>query len=555
MDRAPRRLLGVRYVRPMTEHASHRGTVVAFAGVAAVFALPLGACKDAPLQPVPAAPVPCDFNWTEEIESTVGSDPIDFTPCALLRASQGATDAECATVTVPLRRDVEKSGNITLFVKRLAASSGTATGQLWFIAGGPGHAGAGFETGWRTTYSELLPDHDLYLVDHRGTGESTRLTCEDLNESVAAGLDDPEAAPVQACGEALASEWGEDLVGFSAAEAARDIGELVSRTREPGQTVSILGGSYGTYVALQYARMFPAQADAIALRSICPPGLCAADYDAYTDDGIRSVLDACGQDETCQSKLGDDPVARAEALFEAIDGGHCPDAGVGRGELRRVLGVLGMSRESRAGIPAVIYRLERCDAGDAEAVASLADFVPWFVETSLGPHYSHGLAAQISIRELMPPAAKTPEEFAATAEAAIGSIDLGLRYSLGMKSWPSGERDACVDQWAPLDVPTLVLHAELDSQTPPAWADLANERYDRADQTVVSFPHADHQVLDSSITESGDTPCGQQILASFLGAPDAAPDTSCVADLTPFDWSDSSMARLGLGTDDLWENL
>ncbi len=72
-------------------------------------------------------------------------------------------------------------------------------------------------------------------------------------------------------------------------------------------------------------------------------------------------------------------------------------------------------------------------------------------------------------------------------------------------------------------IPTLLISGTFDTLTSLAGAKAAAARLSSA--TIISIPGVGHFVSPNS-------PCAQKVIATFLADP-AAPDTSCVAGLTP----------------------
>jgi pimeloyl-ACP methyl ester carboxylesterase len=91
--------------------------------------------------------------------------------------------------------------------------------------------------------------------------------------------------------------------------------------------------------------------------------------------------------------------------------------------------------------------------------------------------------------------------------------------------FPTG--GAAITQTLPVtsSMPVLILQGGLDAVTPPAWAEAARQSLSGAH--YVLFPAAGHVV--SSQAESLRTGCVTRLVAAFLDAPRAAPDTTCVA--------------------------
>lgn len=72
-------------------------------------------------------------------------------------------------------------------------------------------------------------------------------------------------------------------------------------------------------------------------------------------------------------------------------------------------------------------------------------------------------------------------------------------------------------------VPTLVVSGTFDAKTGARWGPYAARTLSRS--TTVQIPGIGHWVVPQS-------PCAQQVLASFLARP-TAPDADCVEGLTP----------------------
>jgi pimeloyl-ACP methyl ester carboxylesterase len=74
------------------------------------------------------------------------------------------------------------------------------------------------------------------------------------------------------------------------------------------------------------------------------------------------------------------------------------------------------------------------------------------------------------------------------------------------------------------NIPTLLISGTFDTLTSLAGAKAAAARLSRA--TIISIPGVGHTVSPWS-------PCAQKVIVSFYGAPDRAPDTSCIGALKP----------------------
>ena len=81
---------------------------------------------------------------------------------------------ECAEFEVPADWGHSDGEHITLFVRRLGDA--TDGQQIWLLAGGPGSSGDAQESMGQLLY-DADPSVNVYVLDHRGTGRSSRLGC------------------------------------------------------------------------------------------------------------------------------------------------------------------------------------------------------------------------------------------------------------------------------------------------------------------------------------------------------------------------------------------
>lgn len=478
-----------------------------------------------------------------------GGAAIEWSACPLY-SDGGGTDATCASVAVPLDWSAD-TGGIEIFVKRVAGAAPTER-HLWMLNGGPGGPGADFES-----VAELLVAEDtalaVYLPDHRGTGRSARLGCEVQEADDSEGGLTITESEWPACREAVVAQWGADLASFSTTNAARDIAHLVGLTSVPGVPTTVFGGSYGTFWAQRYLQLAPAQASGVVLVGIAPPTLSFAEYDALFDGVGRDYLAACGADAFCAAKLGADPAAAVDALFAQLDAGHCPDAGLDRGALRRAFaGLVFYNWYERPIVPAVAYRLARCDVAD---VAALQQFGALLGATSPPDVYDRlqgvVLGMHIGLSELWPAPSPPQPELDAVIAGALFSTEMGTRLGAQWEAWPRYQPDALDGTWAVTSVPMLMLNGTLDPATPLGPAATVGAHFAGSGQQFLAIPGASHSFVSPW---PGGQLCMIDLLQGFardLGAV----DTTCagLVDALAFEGS-AELALAVFGTGDLWEN-
>lgn len=490
-------------------------------------------------------------------------DVVEWLPCVLDVNHPSGPLVECAMVEAPLRYGDPDGPKIDLWVQRVPARVTPKRGQIWFLQGGPGGSGTVFG-GMFADLAELAPEWDLLTTDHRGVGYSTRLGCSAQEASGSEGGFQVTEAEWPACLQDVQSTWGDDLAEFTTTAAAHDIGLLVERTREPGADVHLFGVSYGTYWLIRYLQLYPDQVDGVILDSIAPPGISFADYDLFMNDVGMDFLEACAADALCSSRLGTDTGTVAEQVFDDFAHGSCPgasdllDPGSERLYLRWALGTLLMSEALREAVPAVLYRLNRCEADDVAALERLLSRL-WTQSKYPSPVAlldSDVLGVNVGISELWPDPHPDPTALDEQQEALLFSIGLSPRFAGYQDMWPAYPRDQYVDAWPTTDVPILMGNGGLDPQTPPWVAEPARTHFTAAHQYYFDFPGCAHGLISQSTVSTPDTPdCFLQMLLDFVDDPTTVPDDSCLSDLRPLDFGGSHpYSQYLFGTDDLWDD-
>jgi pimeloyl-ACP methyl ester carboxylesterase len=505
------------------------------------------ACRASP-------PEPADSSGPTD----TGTPPpaIDWAPCPLYVDQPDGPAAECATIEVPLRWSEPDGPTIGIFVQRRLGAD--ARGQLWLLEGGPGGSGADFDATMELL-GTLDPGLDVYAVDHRGVGRSARLTCaeqETVMSPWGVSISPDEAA---ACAASLEKTWGDDLGEFTATAAARDLAFLIDAAHEPDKDVFVYGVSYGTYWAHRYLQVAPDQATAVVLDSIAPPGIDFAQYDTDFDAVGHDYFDLCAKDALCASKLGPDPWARTHALIDALPG-HCSSLtsywGLDQDAMRLVLGYLLLSPATRTYMPALVYRLERCDDGDVDAIGTLLTAL--FGGSSAPSYYttlsSDALFYNVSLSELWSDDPPTEKEVDATEDTLAVSTALTQRVAGAQDAWPAYARDEYADAWADTDTPMLMMNGDLDPQTPIWLAESANDHLASANHWFFTIPRSAHCVIYETPTNDT-TGCGMEMFLDFLQDPSEPPDASCYSGIPEESFTgDPKWNTYFFGTTDLWEN-
>lgn len=187
----------------------------------------------------------------------------ELKPCEVEGLPSGS---RCGTISVPLRYDDPASGTTNLGVVVLPARNGKARPDpVFFLAGGPGTsttASAGFFSRDMTKFQQA---RDLVLVDLRGTGQSSGFDCRvPFLDALPLVLSFQSSEAVSRCAESIDARDTLRTEVF-----ARDLDQV--RRALGVEQINLLGASYGTRLALEYARLFPEHVRTMTLRGVTSP--------------------------------------------------------------------------------------------------------------------------------------------------------------------------------------------------------------------------------------------------------------------------------------------
>jgi len=103
---------------------------------------------------------------------------IETTDCRLSSRWLTTVTAECGTLIVAEDPANPDGRQIELFIARIPALSATLRPDpLLLISGGPGQATTDLYLTLRGAFGRIRREREIMLVDQRGTGRSTRLSC------------------------------------------------------------------------------------------------------------------------------------------------------------------------------------------------------------------------------------------------------------------------------------------------------------------------------------------------------------------------------------------
>ncbi|KAJ0409239.1 hypothetical protein P43SY_006736 [Pythium insidiosum] len=342
--------------------------------------------------------------------------------CALELEDAGDVDvfAECATVALPLcHRGVcedRLNRSVDVFVKRIAATNtSTPMAQsLWFLRDHDAIMNTqAAERQLLRLHEQLQRAVNVYLVDQRGTGRGTLLSCE-ASQATSRSSDSGVLVSkneVVGCASDLAAAFGPSFAAaFSLTSAAWDVVELIAQLQPSTKSV-VYGVGAGTLLVERMLHLNRKEIAGYVLDSTATSSGAARQQFAYRSRGdkdagdiAKAFLSLCEDDALCSSKFETRSLAKVlSAVLQNLDAGALNNgcaslvssfppslaavyvanataaASPPRRRLppsyafRRMLAVLMQDVELRRLIPVVIYRMNRCSSSDRLVLFPLFD--------------------------------------------------------------------------------------------------------------------------------------------------------------------------------------
>jgi pimeloyl-ACP methyl ester carboxylesterase len=185
---------------------------------------------------------------------------------------------EAGELRVPESRRRPTARQITIPYYRLRSESRTPASPIFLLAGGPGSSWLDQftldETHREAVFYQTIAD--VVLFDQRGAGHATpKMTCPATAESIDAGtpLDlTAVGATMRRLVVSCRDQWlkdGIDLAAYNTVENASDVNDL--RLALGYGKVTLVGGSYGSHLALQFMRQYPDAVDRVVLFGVNGP--------------------------------------------------------------------------------------------------------------------------------------------------------------------------------------------------------------------------------------------------------------------------------------------
>jgi pimeloyl-ACP methyl ester carboxylesterase len=456
---------------------------------------------------------------------------IAFKPC-VLTSEQGFAplEAQCATFPVPEDRAHPKARTIALNIAWLPAEgkNGGTPDPIFFLAGGPGQAATEVAAAVDQGLGQARKQRDIVLIDQRGTGRSNPLDCRDpdgrpLKFDETAELDEARLdAYVAQCLKSL--QGRADPRFYTTGDAIADLDAV--RAALGSDKINVIGGSYGTRVAQQYAMHYPQHVRSVVLDGVAPNRMVVGgEFARQLEAALRKQDAQCAKVPACKARFagdGHDLLARLNTLKARLAAAPVavsyrdPDTHELKQDTLNADTLVGLTHgvsyvpQLSSLLPLVVSEAEQ---GRYESLMAIAKF--WSNQVS--DQLNRGMQWSVICAEDAPRYQPDP----ADAGTVLGA-DMARMFFAACKQWPRGAIAADFTQPLKTALPVLVISGELDPVTPPVYGD----------EVAKTLPNGRHLVLRGQGHGGMSLGCMPKLLGRFFETADAkALDAKCLDSL------------------------
>lgn len=450
-----------------------------------------------------------------------------FKPCSLTSPfATTSIEAQCTTLQVPEDAARADGRRIGLNIAWLPATSETASAAdpVVFLAGGPGQAATEAWPAVDAAFAEVRKHRGVLLVDQRGTGRSHPLRCKDAegNNAFTADPDDLSAASARTFAQACAAALDADPRHYTTTDAVRDLERV--RVAVGAPQLNLVGGSYGTRVAQQYAATHPSRVRTVVLDGVVPNTLVlGSEHARNLDAALAAQFDRCQRLPACRARFGSDIRAQLRTLMQRLEAAPVevaftdPMTGAARtdtatsGHVAALTRMFAYTPQAAALLPLV---LDEAQAGRYAPLMALSDLVT----RQVGGQINHGMQLSVICAE---DAGELGTRAVADADTVLGAAMSDVLVAQ-CAAWPTGTRPAAFRAPLKTDAPVLLLSGEFDPVTPPRYGE----------EVARHLPNGRHLVLRGQGHGTFAVGCTPKLLARFIDTADAkALDAKCLDSL------------------------
>ncbi|CEG43593.1 uncharacterized protein PHALS_13784 [Plasmopara halstedii] len=443
--------------------------------------------------------------------------------------------------------------------------------NIWMLGDHPGIASDTMEGSMIDMSNKLNGSANIYTMDPRGCGRSTRLDCAVRTNSPLGYNMDP--SQVASCAQKLESTFG-NLAAFSPTSAAHDLFNLISKLSNGADTI-LYGMLYGALLVERVMHLAPPDVTGYVLDGpLSTTG--SYYYRSNADRDAGEVADAfmerCDQDRICSSHFKNTLAATIQEIIDNFDNQADSPCfklmstikvilqNASASDYLRVTNSLMLSTALYTRIPQFVYRLKRCEPQDVKVLKKFVTFVNAY-DYSKSPLYSNALQGLIGYSEFWEkptPSLATlkkrftnstasqgayPElplycAFSKEQSKACAKYDFGKYKAQGITYKRDQYWNASVS--IPNQASVLVLSSKLDMVAPHKYTQRLLQSLEGDNKKLISFDFGTGGTLSTTFVDlrsfEKDT-CALEVLASYIrnNGDLASLDQSCVDKMPEFE--------------------
>jgi pimeloyl-ACP methyl ester carboxylesterase len=389
-------------------------------------------------------------------------------------AGVGTVSAYCTRFSVPEDWNAPAGRQIALRVAIVrSAAVHSEPDPLVLLDGGPGGAATEDYPALATALATLRERRDILLLDQRGTGGSNALACSTNGEAGAPQSALPGSSEIAAslqrvrqCLAAVATHAAPEH--YTTSDAVRDLEAIRQALGAP--PLDLIGVSYGTRVAQQYAAHYPGSVRSVVLDSAVPNRLAlGSEHARNLERALQSLFARCSADDPCRHSFGDSYATlhhlrdqlrahpqsvtlRDPLTYQPLQLEFSAD------DLSAIVRIDAYSVFTAAVLPLTLYQ---ADQGN---YAPLVSQKKW-ISDDLGSEITGGMELSVLCAEDADLLSSRPED----ADTLLGNAQIA-RIRSACSVWPRGDRPADFHQPFASALPVLILAGQYDPVTPPGYA-------------------------------------------------------------------------------------
>jgi pimeloyl-ACP methyl ester carboxylesterase len=417
-----------------------------------------------------------------------------------------AVAARCGILTVPENPALPGGASIDLSVAVVPAlNRRAAAAPLFLLAGGPGQAATDLYASYAGAFARVNRNHDIVLVDQRGTGRSSPLNC--------AYPDDWHSAPdemprLRQATLACLGKFGPRVRFYTTSVAVADLDAV--RAVLGYARIDLYGSSYGTRVAELYMRRYPQRVHAVVLDGVTyPEQAIGPDTPSDGERALALIVTRCERAPDCAAAYPDlrrelDGLRRRFGPEKAALTVSDPSSGqplqveFSRGMFNAALRFLSYNATEASLLPTLLHQ------GAAGNLMPLATQTIMLAR-QIGDQLASGMQNSVICSEDEPLFAASNIDRQRIAQTYQGGDQLEALAEI-CALWPRGPVDPDLHSPLESDIPTLLLSGDADPVTPP----------EDAARAARGLTHHLHLVLPGEGHGQLATGCVPRLMAEFL---------------------------------------